>query len=236
VIIYHQQAGASAPARIYNSPMTGIVLILIFLFLPSVKAQERVSQWSGRFTSHEVHVVEEAWHSGIVIENDEQARSVIPALNDFIWADYVDIGWGDEDFYQSPDIDYWLGAKALLINTPSVVRIAGYKGSKEPKLRRADAAMRFELNGEQYRKMLFFIARSFSSDTAGTPQTIARQANGGVIFYRSVLYYNMFNTCNTWVGKAFKQAGFDVNTFMLLTKGQLMERLQPFGTPVESNK
>lgn len=175
--------------------------------------------------SQQVFVIEEYWHTGIVFEVDSSTRATIPALNDFDWADYVDIGWGDEDFYQNPDIDILLGAKAILVPTSSVVRVEGFRGKAIERLQRADTSFSFRLSNSQFEKLLRFIRDSFTYGSDGNPVIKGKQLGDRVIFYASPLPYHLFNTCNTWVGKAFRRAGFDVSTTWLITKDQLSERL-----------
>ena len=86
-----------------------IALFFLFLFHPNTH----------------VYLVKNNLHTGIVFSVNEKLIENIPAISNFSEYYYVDIGWGDEDFYQHPDPDILLGAKAILVPTSSVIRIEG---------------------------------------------------------------------------------------------------------------
>jgi hypothetical protein len=78
-------------------------------------------------TTKSLYIAKNDWHVGIIFKIDEHLISDIDAVSNFKYYDYVDIGWGDADFYQSSeDFDLFLASKAILFPTPSVIRVQGY--------------------------------------------------------------------------------------------------------------
>ncbi len=48
-----------------------------------------------------IYVLKHRWHTGIII-NRSEARELLSAIsNDFNNSQYIEIGWGDKDFYMS---------------------------------------------------------------------------------------------------------------------------------------
>ena len=113
---------------------------------------------------NQVYLVKNNLHTGIIFYVTAELINNIPALTIYNDYEFIDIGWGDEDFYQHPDPDYLLGAKALLVPTSSVIRVEGKNYSLNNIVEWSDFSIRFELNDEQFIKLCEFINNSFILD------------------------------------------------------------------------
>lgn len=180
-------------------------------------------------TGREVYVINYSWHTGLVFEVTEQTIDLVTALKNFENFDYVDIGWGDEDFYQHPDTNYYLAAKAILYPTPSVLRVAGFKGSIESAANWSEFFIKFELENSEFEQLCGFIENSFAKTENNKNIISLKKGKDQIIFYKSDLYYHLLNTCNTWIAKALKAAGLEVSTGFVTTEEDLFERLKDKG-------
>lgn len=180
-------------------------------------------------TNTQVYLVKNNLHTGIVFSVNEKLIENIPAVNDFSEYNYVDIGWGDEDFYQHPDPDILLGAKAILVPTNSVIRIEGKNYNINKITEWSDYVIKFDLSDEQFIKLCGFINSSFLKDENNNFIINSRNENNTTIFYKSGLKYHLFNTCNTWIAEAFENSGFDISSSGVITAENLFEELSPFG-------
>ena len=179
--------------------------------------------------SQTIYLVKNNLHTGIVIQLNPEVMKLIPAAERFEGNKYIDIGWGDEDFYQHPDPDYLLGAKAILVPTNSVVRIQGKDFKIDKIVEWSDFTIQFNLNGNQFKKLCEFINLSFLKDENENFIIASEDHNNKVVFYKSGFKYHLFNTCNTWIAEAFEKAGFNVSSSNVVTAENLFEELSKHG-------
>ncbi len=215
------------------------VSFFLFLFI-QVFGEERSSFTSQSVQQKEkmitLHLINYSWHTGLIIPVNDFTIKHIPVINYFKDYDYVDIGWGDEEFYQHPDFDLYLGAKAIIYPTPSVIRIEGYHLEIDFIIDLSEFAIRFDLTEGNFIKLSEFINQSFSSQEPAGYKITSKQKNGKIVFYASSLKYHLFNTCNTWAAKALKSAGFNVEPTGIITDDQLFEKIKKHGIVVKSDK
>jgi acyl carrier protein len=176
------------------------------------------------------YIIKDEWHTAFLFEINDSLIKQIPALEDFNNFNFVDIGWGDEEFFQNPNDDIYLGAKAILYPTPSVVRIAGMITKLASILRWVDYCVEVNVSNVQFHKLCQFINGSFEKDENKNLIKTSKRPSGAVIFYKSNLKYHLFNTCNTWIGEGLESIGFDIDTGGLITADQLLEELIEVGT------
>lgn len=72
-----------------------------------------------------VHVVRHGWHSGLVIRRDLIPRGAWPEHDGFPGARFLEVGWGDRAFYQSPDAGIALALEASFASGGSVLQVTG---------------------------------------------------------------------------------------------------------------
>ena len=122
-----------------------MLLIYILVSIISVLFQEE--------NTKTIYIAKYDWHVGIILKVDEQLTNNIKAINNFKYFDYVDIGWGDAEFYQSSDdFDIFLATKAIVFPTSSVIRIQGYGLPLEQIFKYSDYIFEVALNNTQFQK------------------------------------------------------------------------------------
>lgn len=177
----------------------------------------------------DVYLVKENWHTGIMFRIDEFTIQSLPVLKYFVDYEYIDIGWGDADFYQIPGFDLFLAAKAILIPTPTVMRFDGYKFPIEKIIEWREFALKFELPKERFLLLINYIEEHLILDEKREPIISKHDNNSPVYFFKSMGEYHLFRTCNTWAAEALKATGIEVNTFGLVTAGQLYSKFAVYG-------
>ncbi len=201
-----------------------VEMICVFFFFCSVE----YAQVSER-DSISIYLVKANWHTGLMIPVNDFTKKILPVLSYFDGFKYVDIGWGDAEFYQAPAFDICLALYAVLLPTPSVIRIDGYKFPIEKVIEWREFAVRFDLTTDMFLKMADFINQSFKYDDDKKLIISSRDKEKPIIFFKSVHYYYFMRTCNTWAAGAIQSAGVNVDTFGLVTAGQLYSKLSRFG-------
>ncbi len=157
-----------------------------------------------------VYLVKQRWHTGIVMETAKIDTNLWKEANQFRQFKYIDAGWGDEAFYQSNDFDLELAVKALFYPTPSTLRIQGFNLSIEQYASLSDIVLEIKISIQQLRKIIKYICRSYDRNNEGEVTLQIERYNGRVKFYKAKGNYHIFNTCNTWIANALKEAGFQI--------------------------
>jgi hypothetical protein len=197
---------------------TSLYFIIPFLLSAQINEPDTIN----------VYLVKENWHTGIMFSIDEFTIQSLPVLKYFEGYEYIDIGWGDADFYQIPDFDLFLAAKAILIPTPTVMRFDGYKFPIEKIIEWREFALKFELPKARFLLLLNYINEHLLFDENGYPLISKHDEDSPVYFFKSRGEYHLFRTCNTWAAEALRTTGIDISTFGLVTAGQLYSKFAKY--------
>lgn len=212
--------------------MTFIVPVIFFFLYTSP-----LPQVSGDLLpvddSYTIYIVKQRWHTGIVFKISDIDTNIWREITDFSEMKYVDVGWGDAEFYQHPGVDYELAFKALFHRTNSTLRVEGFTFSVEQYVDMCDVAIRLNLTREQFDILSGFISDTYFKDESGKTEVLSSRYLGNVKFYAANGIYHLFNTCNTWVARGLEKAGFEINDTIILVE-QLMNIVQHFGTVVKA--
>lgn len=168
-----------------------------------------------------VYIVNNNLHTGIIIPVNGESLKRISGMKFFMNFMYADIGWGEERFYQDPDDNFCMAARAVFFPNSSVIRMEGYDSVGPYFVSWSDYTVELIFTREQFIKLSDFIGNSFKKDTTEDFIVASKRHSGSVIFFKSVYRYCLFNTCNTWVADALKNSGFEVSGFPVITARQL---------------
>lgn len=212
-----------------------IIFPLIFFFLntsPHLLVSENYLEQSEE--EYRIYFIKQRWHTAIVINIKDINSESFREFDVFKYYKLIDIGWGDEEFYQIPGFDSGLAYKALFHSTPATLRIEGIGISKEEYFNLSEIVIELVVSDMQFRDICNYINQSFNLDTEGNVQVLNKQAGGKIIFYKAKDSYHLFNTCNTWLAKCLNQAGICVEDNILLTE-QLFNELSKFGKIIRTS-
>lgn len=209
--------------RLFLIVLAFITTYLVWFFLLSPQ------KGFNAFSDDEVtiHLVKQQLHTGVIFSVNDQLLTYIPELYEFKEKRYVDIGWGDEDFYQTPGFNYYLAVKALFIPTNSVLRIAGYNSDVISYYGKESTVIELKISNSIYKKLCEYISAAFYKVENETVKT--SNVGSHIIFYRSNGKYTLFNTCNTWIARGLKKSGLPINTFGIITVEQLFSEVIKYG-------
>ncbi len=182
---------------------------------------------------HKVYLIKTSWHVGITFHTDSVSVTELEILNYFRNYKYVDIGWGDADFYQNPGFNILLGLKAIILPTESVIRISGILSDLQYFIDVSDFTVELNLTHKQFRKLLTFVRNSLFKDSNGNYVIGSEHNNGRVIFFKSNLKYHLLHTCNTWIAETLNFAGLKIKKKGIITAQQLYRELIKIGKPVK---
>ena len=212
-----------------------IIFPVIFFFL-NTSPQFSISENTNNVdcSEHQIYFIKQNWHTAIVFNAQEIDSILFREYNSFKKSNLIDIGWGDEEFYQYPGFDSGLAFKALFHATPSTLRVEGINITKEDYFELSEIVIEVTVSEKQFKNICAFINQSFYTNDAGETLILSQKVKGKIIFYKANGSYHLFNTCNTWLAKGLKEAGFEIEENVILTE-QLFNELAKIGTVIKSS-
>ena len=180
-----------------------------------------------------IYLVSHGWHAGIVLRRADIPDNIWPKLENFPDTEYLEVGWGDMDFYQIPDPHLGFILKAALLPTASVLHIVGFNGHV-PAYFPFSEIIRIELSSAGFERLSRTIALSFALDKSGNTTSPGPGRYGNSRFYLSRETYHLFNTCNVWTARALRAAGLPITPTTAGSVESLMSQARKFGVLVQS--
>ena len=187
---------------------------------PGIKAEENKTGKNIEF-----FILQAGWHTGIVLRTNDISPYDWPEVVNYIQYTYVDIGWGDERFFQAEGNPPLLAVRAALIPTTSVIKIVPFNGHPLKLYYGETFLKRVVASPEQFALLCRIISASFERDKNGT-LIESRINETSRNFFKAKGKYHLFNTCNTWVVRCLEEAGFDVNPSGVITQQHLIKALE----------
>ena len=234
--------------RTFKIYMNNIVIFpIIFFFLhtsPKLQVEKSIWECCG-FTNaaakeflqddslHTIYLIKQRWHTAIVFHTEDVDTTILPEVNYFSGAELIDIGWGDEAFYQHPDFDWNLAYHALFYPTPSTLRMEGIFISMLEYFNISEIVVELKISNEQLTILLNYISDTIWRDSEENNKILSTQYLDRVYFFKANGEYHLFNTCNTWLANGLEQAGFDMEDNIILTE-QLFNEAAKFGEVIKA--
>ena len=66
-------------------------------------------------SAHTIWVIDHGWHTAIVVRRSAVDTTIWPEIDDFPDAAFVEVAWGDRDFYMAERGTAWLAVKAAFL-------------------------------------------------------------------------------------------------------------------------
>lgn len=184
--------------------------------------------------SKNIYLVSHGWHAGIVIQRVDIPQGVwTEHKHDFPEARYLEVGWGDQDFYQTPEPTLGMKLKAVLFPTKSVLHVVGFSDPVRTYFPNSEI-IEIALSYEGFERLCKYIEQSYAKDERGEIQALGPGLYGNSQFYQSRESYHGFRTCNVWTARALRAAGCPVAPGRLIKVESLMSRARAFGKVIQS--
>ncbi|MGB5726350.1 MAG: DUF2459 domain-containing protein [Thiogranum sp.] len=180
-----------------------------------------------------VYLASHGWHAGIVIRRADIPDGVWPEHKDLPDSVYLEVGWGDSDYYRTPDPHWGITFKAGLLPTASVLHIVGFSSSVPAYFPNSEI-IEIRLSAPGFAALCHYIAASYFKDPAGNSVALGLGLYGGSRFYQSHETYHLFNNCNAWTDRALQTAGCPLKPASVFTVANLMARARTCGKVIHS--
>jgi len=181
-----------------------------------------------------IYVVGHGWHTSLVVKRADIPAGLWPEHNDFPQATYIDLGWGDKEFYQAKEPTSGLAIRAAFNSTGSVLHVVGFTPPPAEYFPGSDVfAVRLSPAG--LAALSTFIHATYKRDAQGHPISLGQGWYGDSKFYLAEGQYHLFNTCNNWVAKALQVAGAPINAALAMTASSVLSQVRRFGIPLNTS-
>jgi uncharacterized protein (TIGR02117 family) len=151
-------------------------------------------------------VVSHGWHTGLVVERRDLVKLLPPLAADIGGEGYVEVGWGEERFYQAPETTVGMALRAMFQRNSSVLQVVPLDRPARDYFRQSEVT-EILVEEQGYRAALAFLAESFTRTPAQGVIRLSPSLYGNGWFYRAEGSFHAFNTCNTWAARAIDRAG-----------------------------
>lgn len=174
---------------------------------------------------YKIYVVKYDWHTGVIFERNAAVK-FFPALqddyNDF---KFIEIGWGDKDFYMAEKETFWITFKAGMLPTKSVLHVTALMNNPEKHYKGLEMVI-INLRKDDFKNLIQYFNKSFALDTNKNNIKLKDGLKENSLFYLSKEKYHIFKTCNAWIARGLKRAGVPVHPFYALTSKNVMKQLK----------
>jgi uncharacterized protein (TIGR02117 family) len=217
-----------------NTKMNRFLLVIICTVLSACAGPEiRSDLPSGPDEQAKtIYLANHGGHAGVSIRRDDISDAVWPEKKDFPDAEFLEVGWGDRDYYQMLDPHWTIAIKAALLPTPSVLHIIGFSGSISAYFPYSEI-IEIQLTEPGFERLCRYIATSYAKDTAGNSIPLGASLHDTSQFYLSSETYHIFKTCNVWAARALRAAGCPVTPAVTITADNLMSRARTCGKVIQ---
>jgi uncharacterized protein (TIGR02117 family) len=167
-----------------------------------------------------VHVIRHGWHSGLVIRRDQIPPAAWPEQARFRAARFLEVGWGDRAFYQSPNAGIRVALEASLASEGSVLHVTAFDRPPAEHFTHAEITP-VVLSARGADALVRFVSRAYTRDAVGEPIDLGPGLYPGSRFYAATGRYSLVYTCNSWIASALRAGGCPITPAWALTAGNL---------------
>jgi uncharacterized protein (TIGR02117 family) len=178
-----------------------------------------------------VYLVAHEKHSGIAVRRTDIPAGLWPEIRDFPQADYLEVGWGDRDYYYGRNQGFTDALRAAFgTNNPSVLHVAGVRG---PLTRSFPASeiIEVELSRDGFDRLVRYIQDEYDRAGAAAAAPLGPGLYGESRFYPGRRTFRLSRTCNVWTAQGLREAGLPIDDS--ITMEGVMSQARAFGKVIQ---
>lgn len=199
-----------------------LFIFVLLLLAPRANARQELEK------KHVIYVSSISWHTGIVVPAYSLPDSLWKEGHTYADASYLEIGWGEADYYPNEGFNLWYALKSVFWPTASVLHINPIHGQVEKYYSNTDV-VKIEVNDKQLRRLSLYLVEGFRLDENGKIIPAAEGKHPDSYFYEGNSSYYFPKNSNVWAARALKKAGFSISPIWYQTTGCLLNKAEEFG-------
>ncbi len=190
---------------------SGRYLVLLFtaVWLCEYAAPIHAQVCCDQACSNSIYLVRHGWHTSLAVKRCEISTVDWPESLAVGNANFIEVGWGDEDYLCSGFLNPLVLVKAGCLPSRSAIHVAGFRKSPGVFFKESQI-IEFKVSPCQMRKLCRFIRESYARDRKNCPIYLGSALYGCGGIYRASGHYYVPKTCNIWTAKALEAAGIPV--------------------------
>ena len=166
-----------------------------------------------------LYVVNHGWHTGLVIRRGDIPPGLWPEQREAPPGEFLEVGWGEREFYQTRDPSLLQALRATLWPSPSVLHLVGFNGAVAERFPNSDV-IALPMDAAAMERLARYISDAYDRDAAGNIIRMGRGLYGDSRFFAGRENFHLFRTCNVWTARALRRAGCPVGAG--ITAGNVM--------------
>ena len=167
-------------------------------------------------------VVRHAWHTAVGVRRADVDTALWPEIRELGDVQYVEVGWGDRDFYPDPDPSLWDAIDTVIRPTPAALYVSGSDGP--PTALSDEWVVRIDVRTEGFARLIRFIQGYYVHDAAGATVRLRPGPSPPGWFYAATGRYHALHNSNRWTASALREAGVPMNVGVAFTAGNVMRQ------------
>lgn len=175
-----------------------------------------------------VYLVAHDGHTGIAMRRADILPGLWPESRDFPQAEYLEIGWGNRDYYYGRNQGV-RGTLNALWPSPSALHVAGFSGPPANYFR-ANEIVELAIPVDGIERLVHYIHDAFERTGAQPAPPLGPGLYGDSRFYPAWESFHLFRTCNVWTARALRTAGLLIRDSV--TMEGLMSQAREIGKSV----
>jgi uncharacterized protein (TIGR02117 family) len=198
---------------------------------PSVTTSPSAEHAPDIAASPSIYLVSHGWHVGLVLRRDDVPATAWPQKDVLGPFRYLEVGWGDGDYYPARRGTIALALRAAVGSRWSVLQVVGFDGDVPATFPRSKI-LRVDVSYAGVAAVADYIRRTYLEERADQPLIVAPAQYGFGFFFAAQGHYSVRNNSNTWVARALRIAGCPIDVEPAMTAGAVLHQAVRFATIV----
>ena len=203
------------------------VLLLLFALPGCATGGSCLDDTTPRASVRSIYIVKRGGHTGVAIAAADWPNRSWTLLADFPNSDYLEFGWGDERFYQAEPETLWLGTRAALWPTSSVIHVIGVRSPIAENIL-ADEIAEVRISVDGLRLMAESIEQEFAQATPTATPVSLRAAPKPNHFYSARGKFFFPRMCNWWIASRLAEASCPIQPWSVVLAPRVMREARSF--------
>ena len=178
-----------------------------------------------------IYLVAHDKHSGIALRRADIPAGLWPESYDFPRADYLEVGWGDRDYYYGRNQGFTDALRAAFgSNNPSVLHVAGVRGTLAQSFP-ASEIIEVRVTRDGFDRLVHYIHDEYDRAGASVAAPLGPGLYGDSRFYPGRETFSLQRTCNVWTARGLRDAGLPIEDS--ITMEGVMSQARAIGIVVQ---
>jgi uncharacterized protein (TIGR02117 family) len=153
-----------------------------------------------------VYVVNLGWHTGVAIHSSDLSENLHQSLREPDRFEWIEVGWGDIDFYQAETYSYSIALRALFFSRGAVLHVAAFNESPRDFFKES-RVFKTTISRHGLLALNNYIETTITRDSSGQVTRLGNSLYGSGGFYAAEGAFSVNRSCNSWTAELLNRVG-----------------------------